>query len=97
MIGKTEEERSLCHAWFPLSLLIPISNVSRFVAFDIETRIDPVNWLSPKINTLIFGRVIPMLNGRDPWIWFSDTAKVNKEEELYIKQEMVPETYYIAH
>ena len=37
-----EEERSVCHAWFPVSLLIPISNVSRFVAFDIEIGIDPV-------------------------------------------------------
>ena len=47
--------------------------------------------MSPKINTLIFGRVITMLNGRDPWIWFSNIAKVNKEERLYVKWGMVPE------
>ena len=53
---------------FPYSLLSPISNHFRFVALDIESRIDPVNWLVAKINTSKFGRVIPMSNGRDPWI-----------------------------
>ena len=52
---------------FPISLFIPKISVFRSEALDIETGIDPVNqfWLIEKYS--IFGRVIPMSNGRCPW------------------------------
>ena len=45
---------------FPVSLLPPKFNVNRFEALDIETGIDPINWLLLRVNVSKFGKVIPI-------------------------------------
>ncbi|KAL4600621.1 hypothetical protein ACB092_11G212500, partial [Castanea dentata] len=57
----------------PLSLLSVSSSSFRFEALDIEIRIGPVNWLVPMTKFSILGRVIPISDGRCPWIWLSPT------------------------
>ena len=38
---------------------------------------------------LIFGRVIPMFDGRCPWIWLSPTPNISNEDRLKIEGGIV--------
>ena len=67
---------------FPVNLLSAKFSKHKFEALDIETGIDPVNWLVQMENTSKFGRVIPMSDGRCPWIWLTPTSIFVIEEIL---------------
>ena len=79
---------------FPVSLLLPKFNVNRLVALDIERGIDPINWLLLMVNVSKFGRVIPMSDGRCPWIWLTATSIFVIEEILKNKGGIVPDSLF---
>ena len=59
---------------FPVSLLLARFSIHKFEALDIETGIDPINWLLLMVNISKFGRVIPMFDGRNPQTWLTPTS-----------------------
>ena len=79
---------------FPLNLFSPSWSNHRFEALDIEIGIGPVNWLALMLKILIFCRVIPMSNGRCPWIWLRPTSKFCKEDKLKIEGGIVPDNLF---
>ena len=42
----------------------------------------------------IFGRVIPMFDGRRPWIWLSPTPNISNEDILKIEGGIVPDNLF---
>ena len=60
----------------------------------METGIDPENWLAAMLNPLIFGSVIPMLDGRCPWNWLDAISTKINEVILKIKGEIVPDNLF---
>ena len=60
----------------------------------METGIDPVNWLKIMEKNWIFGRVIPMSDGRRPWIWLTPTSKFVNEDRLKIEGGIVPDNLF---
>ena len=71
--------------FFPLSLFPENSSIFIFEALDIEIGIGPVNWLLIMLNSSIFDRVIPISDGRCPWIWLTPTSNVFNEDKLKIE------------
>ena len=57
----------------PLSLFSLNASTFKFEVLDIETGIGPVNWLLAITISSIFGSVIPISDGRSPWIWLVAT------------------------
>ena len=43
----------------------------------------------------ILGRVIPMSDGRCPWIWFSPTSNTFNEDKLKIEGGIVPDNLFV--
>ena len=60
----------------------------------METGIDPVNWLFEMLKALIFGRVIPMSDGRRPWIWLYCTSSTSKKDRLKTEGGIVPDNLF---
>ena len=46
------------------------------------------------LNISIFGRVIPMSDGRCPWIWLSPTSNTFNEDKLKIKGGILPDNLF---
>ena len=47
-----------------------------------------------QLNVSIFGRVIPMSDGRCPWIWLSPTTNTFNEDKLKIEGGIVPDNLF---
>ena len=62
----------------------------------MKTGIDPVNWLLEILKPLILVRVIPMSNGRRPWIWLSPTSNVFNEDRLKTEGGIVLDNLFPA-
>ena len=70
----------------PLSLFPENWSNLRFEALDIEIGIGPINRLMAMLNFSIFGRVIPISDGRCPWIWLNATSKYFNKDKLKIER-----------
>ena len=81
---------------FPASLFPAKFSICKFEALDIKAGIDPVNWLLPMENISKFGRVIPMSDGRYPWIWLTPTSIFLIEEILKNDEGIVPDNLFDA-
>ena len=79
---------------FPVSLFSAKFSICKFEALEIEIGIDPINWLLLMENISKFGRVIPMSDGRCPWIWLTPTSIYVIEEILKNKQGIVPDNLF---
>ena len=81
---------------FPVCLFIPKKKKIefRFEALDIETGINPVNWFRSMEKNSIFGRVMPMFDGRRPWIWLPPMSNCVNEERLKIEGGIVPDNLF---
>ena len=79
---------------FPVNLLTPKFSVHRLEALDIEIGIDLVNWFPWMVNISKFGRVLPMSNGRCPWIWFNPISITVIEEILKNKGWIIPDNEF---
>ena len=60
----------------------------------METGIDPINWLLKMLKALILGRVIPMSDGRRPWIWLTPTSNFSNTDRLKIEGGIVPDNLF---
>ena len=79
---------------FPVNLLLAKFSICKFEALDIETGIDPVNRLMQMENISKFGRVMPMSDGRYPWILLTPTSIFVIEEILKNKGGIVPDNLF---
>ena len=91
---KTESPFNFSKEGTPLSLLLENGSVFRFEALDIEIGIGPVNWLKEMLKYSIFGRVIPISNGRCPWIWLLTTSSYFNEDKVKIEGGIVPDSLF---
>ena len=79
----------------PLSLLVESSRHFICEALDIEIGIGPVNWLKKMLNCSILGGLIPISNGRCPWIWLFPTLNTINEDKLKIEGGIVDNPFVL--